>query len=86
MVNTQNMDAIGLDVLLDNLETIEGIDTEGVLYMTQADFEAFNLAGGGLLAAWNDEPGHHVAFVVPEPSSIILLLAAIACGLRPIWA
>ncbi len=51
--------------MLDNLETIEGTDTEGILYMTQADFDAFNTAGGGLLAAWDAEPGHHVEFVVP---------------------
>jgi hypothetical protein len=73
------MDAAGLDVLLDNLETIEGIITEGILYMTQADFDAFNTAGGGLLAAWDAESGHHVEFVIPEPSTIMLLagLAAI---------
>jgi hypothetical protein len=60
MVNTQNVDASDLDVLLDNLETIEGTDTEGILYMTHANFDAFNTAGGGLLAAWDTEPGHHV--------------------------
>jgi hypothetical protein len=64
MVNTQNVDATALDVLLDNLETIEGTDTEGILYMTQADFDAFNTAGGGLLAAWNAEPGHHVEYLL----------------------
>jgi hypothetical protein len=62
-VNTQNVDATDLDVLLDNLETIEGTDTEGVLYMTQADYDAFNAAGGGLLADWNDEQGHHVEYL-----------------------
>ena len=62
-VNTQNVDATALDVLLDNLETIEGTDTEGILYMTQADFDVFNTAGGGLLAAWNAEPGHHVEYL-----------------------
>ena len=61
LVDTENMDATDLDVLLDNLETIEGTDTEGVLYMTQADYDAFNAAGGGLLATWHAEPGHHVA-------------------------
>jgi hypothetical protein len=81
LVNTQNMDAAGLDELLDNLETIQGPYTEGILYMTQADYDAFNLAGGGLLADWNDEAGHHVEFVVPEPSSIILLFAAYTCCL-----
>ena len=77
------MDATALDVLLDNLETIEGADTEGVLYMTQANFDAFNAAAGGLLAAWDAESGHHVAFVIPEPST--LLLALIALGVVGGW-
>jgi Leucine-rich repeat (LRR) protein len=64
LVDTQNVDATALDVLLDNLETIEGADTEGVLYMAEADFDAFNTAGGGLLAAWNAEPGHHVEYLL----------------------
>jgi hypothetical protein len=59
LVNTANLDATDLDVLLGNLETIEGTDAEGILHMTQADFDAFNTAGGGLLAAWNAAPGHH---------------------------
>jgi hypothetical protein len=63
LVDTLNLDATELDALLDNLETIEGTDTEGILYMTQADFDAFNTAGGGVLAAWNAEPGHHIAFL-----------------------
>jgi hypothetical protein len=65
LVDTKNLDAADLDVLLDNLVTIEGDAnaTEGILYMTQADFDAFNTAGGGLLAAWDAEPGHHVEFV-----------------------
>ena len=70
LVNSQNMDAVLLDVLLDNLETIEGTDTEGILYVTQADLDAFNTAGGGLLAAWDAEQGHHVEFLSdrrPEP-------------------
>jgi len=32
LVNTQNLNALDLDVLLDNLDTIEGTDIEGVLY------------------------------------------------------
>ena len=76
LVNTQNLDATALDVLLDNLETIESPDTEGVLYMTQADYDAFNAAGGGLLADWNDEPGHHVEFV-PEPSTLLLAIVTL---------
>jgi hypothetical protein len=83
MVDTQNVDATALDVLLDNLETIESPDTEGILYMTQADFDAFNIAGGGLLAAWDAEPGHHVTFVIPEPST--LLLCIIALGVVGGW-
>jgi hypothetical protein len=91
--NTQNMDAVGLDELLDNLKTIEGTATEGVLYMTQADYDAFNIAGGGLLADWNAEEGHHVAFVVPEPSSIVLLLpnnsmppgGSLPAGVTTLW-
>ena len=31
--------------------------------MTQADYDAFNTAGGDLLAIWNDEPGHHVEYL-----------------------
>jgi hypothetical protein len=62
-VDTQNVDATALDVLLDNLATIEGTDTEGILYMTRADFEAFNTAGGDLLSTWDAEPGHHVEFL-----------------------
>jgi hypothetical protein len=77
LVNTQNVDATALDVLLDNLATIEGADTEGILYMTQADYDAFNVAGGGLLADWNDEQGHHVQFVIPEPSTLLLSILAL---------
>jgi hypothetical protein len=63
LVDTHNLAAVDLDVLLDNLETIEGADTEGVLYMAEADFEVFNATGGDLLATWNDESGHHVEFL-----------------------
>ena len=52
--------SLGLDVLLDNLATIEGDALEGILHMTQANFDAFNAAGGGLLSAWDAELGHHV--------------------------
>jgi len=84
LADTQNIDAADLDFLLDNLETIEGTDTEGTLYMTQADFNAFNTAGNGLLATWDAEPGHHVEFV-PEPSTFALLLIGligVACCRR----
>jgi hypothetical protein len=82
LVNAQNLDATDLDVLLDNLETIESPDTEGILYMTEADYDAFNADGGGLLSIWNDEQGHHVEFV-PEPSTI--LLCVIALGMVGGW-
>jgi hypothetical protein len=83
LVDTKNLDATDLDVLLDNLETIENLDTEGILYVTQADFDAFNAAGGGLLTVWDAELGHHVAFVIPEPST--LLLALVALGVVGGW-
>jgi len=70
LLNTQNMNATDLDILLDNLDTIEGTGADGILYMTPADFDAFNTAGGGLLAAWDEEPGHHVEFVIPEPADL----------------
>jgi uncharacterized protein YjbI with pentapeptide repeats len=77
LVDTLNLDATALDALLDNLEIIEGTDTEGIVHMTAADFDAFNTAGGGLLAAWDAEPGHHVAFVIPEPSTLLICLVAL---------
>ena len=75
LAGTQNLDAFALNALLDELATIEGTDVEGILHMTQADFDAFNTAGGGLLAAWHAEPGHHVAFV-PEPANLLLVAVA----------
>ena len=63
LVDTENLDATDLDVLLDNLATIEGADSEGILHLTYANFDDFNISGGGLLAAWDAEPGHHVEFV-----------------------
>lgn len=65
LAHTGNLDPAGLDLWLDNLETIEGTDSEGTLYMTQIDFDTFNTAGGGLLATWDAEPGHHVEIVLP---------------------
>ena len=64
LAETHNLDALALDALLDNLDTIEGTDVEGILHMTQADFNAFNAAGGGLLAAWHFEEGHYVQNVL----------------------
>jgi hypothetical protein len=63
LVDTRNVAASDLDLLLDNLETIERTDTEGILYMTGADFDRLNTAGGGLLTTWHREPGHHVEFI-----------------------
>ena len=65
LVDTQNLDASELDLLLDNLAAIERIATEGILHITQADFDTLNTAGGGLLAVWDAELGHHVT-IVPE--------------------
>lgn len=77
LVGTNHLDPFELDALLDELATIEGTDVEGFLHMTQADFNAFNTAGGGLLAAWHAEPGHHVQFVtIPEPATGLLISAA----------
>jgi hypothetical protein len=70
MCGTQNLDALQLDSLLDELETFNGMDVEGILYMTQADFNVLNTAGGGLLSRWHGEDGHHVAFI-PEPATLV---------------
>ena len=48
--------------------------------MTQANFDAFNTAGGDLLATWHGEDGYHVAFVIPEPTTIILSLLGTCVG------
>ena len=61
LVDTVNLNASDLDALLNNLTTIQGTTTEGILHMTQANYDVF----GPLLAAWDDEEGHHVQFVVP---------------------
>ena len=65
------MDAVELDVLLDSLDTMQATGVEGVLYLTQADYDAFNTAGDGLLAAWDAEDGHHLE-IVPEPATLSL--------------
>ncbi len=80
LAGTQNLDAFALDALLDELATIEGTDVEGILHMTRADFNAFNTAGGGLLAAWHAENGHHVS-MIPEPATLVLLLLASTAAL-----
>jgi hypothetical protein len=69
---------VKLDVLLDNLAAMESTAIEGTLYMTQADYDAFNAAGNGLLAAWDAEAGHHVQ-IVPEPAALCLLAIAAGC-------
>jgi len=78
LVDTLNLDAADLDVLLDNLATIEGTATEGILHLTRANFDAF----GALLAAWDAELGHHVD-IVPEPAGAVLGILALV-GL-PCW-
>ena len=77
LVNVLDLDANALDTLLDNLAAMEDADIEGTLYLTLADFEAFNAAGSGKLARWDAEPGHHVQ-IVPEPPAAVLLLTALA--------
>jgi hypothetical protein len=72
LLDVANMDAMQLDTLLDELSAMEDTATEGVLYLTQADYDAFNAASGGLLAIWNAESGHHVQ-IVPEPATMTLL-------------
>lgn len=64
LVDTVSLDAADLDVLLNNLDTIEGTATEGILHMTQANFDALNIAGGDLLAMWHGESGHRVELVL----------------------
>jgi hypothetical protein len=43
----------------------------------EANFNAFNTAGGWLLATRHGETGHQAEFVVSEPATWIMLL----CGL-----
>jgi hypothetical protein len=63
LVDVDNMDANALDLLLDNLATMRSPSIEGALYLTQADFDGFNTAGGGKLAAWDAEAGHHLEII-----------------------
>ncbi len=72
LLDVANVDAVELDSLLDEMATMEGTATEGVLYLTRADYDALDTAGGGLLALWDDEAGHHVE-IVPEPATLSLL-------------
>ncbi len=78
LVDVLNMDANQLDTLLDNLDIMQSPDTEGILYMLQADYDGFYTAGAGKLAIWDAEPGHHVQ-IVPEPSTLGLLAVASVC-------
>ena len=59
---------------ISNIESgaFSGLTNLGILYLTQADYDAFNTAGGGLLAIWDAESGHHVQ-IVPEPATMTLL-------------
>lgn len=63
LIKQQTSSTMTIDVLLNNLATIQGTAVERLLYMTAADFDAFNAAGHGLLAAWDAEPGHRVVLV-----------------------
>jgi hypothetical protein len=63
LVDVANLDANALDTLLDNLATMEAPSIEGVLHLTRTDFDAFNVAGGGKLTAWDAETGHHVDII-----------------------
>ncbi|MBN1590454.1 MAG: leucine-rich repeat domain-containing protein [Pirellulales bacterium] len=63
LVDVQNLDPNELDLLLDELETMQNPAIEGTVYMTPADYAAINAASGGLLATWNAETGHHVQLV-----------------------
>jgi len=81
LLDVSNMDAAGLDAMLDELATMEATATEGVLYLTQADYDAFNTAGSGLLATWDGEDGHHVE-IIPEPATMIMLAAGLPLLLK----
>ena len=81
LVDASNIDALQLDAMLDELATMEGTATEGVLYLIQADYDAFNTAGGRLLATWNGENGHHVE-IIPEPATMIILAAGLPLLLK----
>jgi hypothetical protein len=82
LVCVKNLDADQLDVLLDNLAAMEDPRMQGVLYMTQNDYDALNAAGGGKLAIWDAEAGHRIRiialgdantdFVVDENDAAIL--------------
>jgi hypothetical protein len=63
LVDTLNINAYELDTLLNNLAAMEDPNMEGRLYLTQADFDALNAAGGGKLAVWGLEQGHHVEII-----------------------
>ena len=81
LADAKNLDTNALDVMLDNMATMDDPNIEGVLYLTQADYNAWNAAGGGKLARWDAELGHHVQ-IVPEPGVLALLAGAvIAMGL-----
>ena len=63
LVDVSNMNADALDVLLDNLDAMQNPSVGGTLYMTQADFDAFNTAGGEKLTMWDAEDGHQVEII-----------------------
>lgn len=76
LTDVKNLNANQLDTLLDNLAAMESTATEGVLYMTQADYDVLNTAGSGKLAFWDAEVGHHVQ-IIPEPAAAVMLAAAL---------
>ena len=63
LADTLNLNADALDVLLDNLAAMQSPKVESVLYLTQANYNTFNGAGGGKLAIWDAEPRHRVQYV-----------------------
>ncbi|MDP6546234.1 MAG: leucine-rich repeat protein [Phycisphaerae bacterium] len=70
LVGVSNISAAQLDALLDEMATMQGTVTEGILYLTQADYDVLNTAGGGMLAAWDAESGHHVQIAFPTDTDI----------------
>jgi hypothetical protein len=63
LVDVQSMNADALDVLLDDLDTMQNPSVGGTLYMTQADYDAFNTAGSEKLTMWDAEDGHQVEII-----------------------
>jgi Leucine-rich repeat (LRR) protein len=75
LVGVKNMHGFMLDELLTNLAGIRDSQGGGTVYMTQADYDAFNVRGR--LTWWESRYGHHIQ-IVPEPSTTILLATLLA--------